>query len=144
LEGFSSIFEFAVAAAAVVGVLLVIVQIGYLGKSDRLSRDALRLTRENNASSDKTAAQILAKMEASNKLSQDAMNESQRQAAASLKESERLNLLTSDMVAQAKRQAALTAKAIEESNAQAKANREFLEAQAVAAREATKERVFRK
>ncbi|HSS52916.1 MAG TPA: hypothetical protein VLX28_28565, partial [Thermoanaerobaculia bacterium] len=139
LEGFSSVFEFAVAAAAVVGVLLVIIQIRYLGKSDQLSRDALHLTRENNASSDKTAAQILARMEASNKLSADAMKESQRQAAASLKESERLNLLTSDMVAQAKRQAALTAKAIDESSAQAKANREFFEAQSAAIRATTEE-----
>lgn len=87
LEGFSSVFEFAVAAAAVVGVLLVIVQIFYLGKSDRLSREALRLASETNASSDKTTAQILAKMEASNQATRDAIAESKRQAESSRSQS---------------------------------------------------------
>lgn len=84
LEGFSPVFEFAVAAAAVIGVALVIVQIYYLGKSDRMSREALRVTRENSASSDKTSAQILEKMEESNRITREAMEQSKRQSEAAL------------------------------------------------------------
>jgi hypothetical protein len=76
LEGFSPVFEFAVAAAAIVGVLLVIIQIYYLGKSDRLSRKSLQLTRENNAASDITTRKILEKMQESNRITREALTAS--------------------------------------------------------------------
>ena len=80
LEGFSPLFELAVAVSAVIGVFLLGFQIYYMRESNRLIQDSLRLTRESNdetriASDDalKMNAHILNMMAEQNRLASTAI-----------------------------------------------------------------------
>lgn len=97
LEGFSPLFELAVAVSAVIGVFLLAFQIYYMRESNRLVQDSLRLTRESNeetriASDDalRMSARTLGMMADQNRLASDAIAKAERQAEAGRQEAARL------------------------------------------------------
>jgi hypothetical protein len=87
LQGFSPIFELAVALAAVAGIVFVTLQTWFMWESNRQTRESNGLTRASNAMTEAANKRTLALMEESNRLTREALEESRRQSEASLAQS---------------------------------------------------------
>lgn len=104
LAGFSSVFEALVAVSAIVGVVLIVYQVSYMGESNELTRRSVEATER-----------ALKLTEESNRLTRDGLQESKRQAEASFAQSradaEASQRLTRDSLAESRKALEITQRA---------------------------------